>query len=374
MSAPARPSSRVRPDVALFLPFLAGGGAERVMLDLAIAFAEAGVRVELVLASRRGPYLDDVPASVPVVDLRRSRVAASALPLLAYLWRRRPRALLSTLEHANVTALLVRRLAPRMRVVVREANTVSADLRPSGAGARVLLWLMRRAYPSADAVVAVSQGVADEVREQLGVPAERVHVISNPVVTPRVTEGAGEPLTHPWFAPDQPPVVLGVGRLAPQKGFDTLLRAFRIAREQRPCRLVILGEGDQRGALEALAGELGVAEDVALPGFVANPFPYMAQAGAFVLSSAWEGLPNVLIQAMALGTPAVATDCPSGPREILDGGRLGRLVAVGDAAAMAEGIVEALGGERRPPSDAWLARYHRDAVAQRYGRVLGVMP
>jgi glycosyltransferase involved in cell wall biosynthesis len=261
-----------------------------------------------------------------------------------------------------------------MRVVVREANTVSADLRPSGAGARVLLWLMRRAYPSADAVVAVSQGVADEVREQLGVPAERVHVISNPVVTPRVTEGAGEPLTHPWFAPDQPPVVLGVGRLAPQKGFDTLLRAFRIAREQRPCRLVILGEGDQRGALEALAGELGVAEDVALPGFVANPFPYMAQAGAFVLSSAWEGLPNVLIQAMALGTPAVATDCPSGPREILDGGRLGRLVAVGDAAAMAEGIVEALGGERRPPSDAWLARYHRDAVAQRYGRVLGVMP
>ena len=231
---------------------------------------------------------------------------------------------------------------------------------------------MRRLYPGAQRVVAVSEGVARALREGLGVPAERIEVIGNPVVTPRVLAGATHAPTHPWFHDGGPPVVVGVGRLAPQKGFDVLLRAVAQARAARPCRLLILGDGGERAALEALADTLGIRDAVALPGFDADPFPAMAAAGAFVLSSAWEGLPNVLIQAMALGTPVVATDCPSGPAEVTDGGRLGRLVPVGDVAAMADGIVAALGSGRRPMDAAWLARYAPERIASRYEDVLGL--
>jgi glycosyltransferase involved in cell wall biosynthesis len=361
-----------RPDLAVFLPNLDGGGAERVIVDLVTALAAAGHRVELVLATRRGPYLADVPPDVPVVDLGRARVA-SALPALAgYLRRRRPQALLATLEHANVAALIAAWAAPGTRVVVREANTAPQDLAADGGRGRLIGWAMRRLYPRAHRVVAVSEGVARALRDDLGVPAERVVVIGNPVVTPRVLAGARRAPAHPWFGDGGPPVVLGVGRLAPQKGFDVLLRAFASARARRPCRLVLLGEGGERPALEALAASLGVAEAVALPGFDPDPFPSMAAAGAFVLSSAWEGLPNVLIQAMALGTPAVATDCPSGPAEVTDGGRLGRLVAVGDVAAMADAIVAALDDGRRPMSAAWRARYAPAGVAAEYERVLGL--
>lgn len=361
-----------RPDLALFLPSLAGGGAERVIVDLATTLAAAGHRVDLVLARREGPYLADVPDAVQVVDLGTSRVAA-ALPALArYLRRRRPHALLSTLEHANVVALLAARTAPGVRVVVREANTAPLDLGSDGGRGRVVGWLMRRLYPRAHRVVAVSEGVARALRDGLGVPAEKVEVIGNPVVTPRVLAGADRAPAHPWFHDGGPPVVLGVGRLEPQKGFDVLLRAFAAARARHACRLLILGEGGRRAELEALAADLDVADAVALPGFDPDPFPAMAAAGAFVLSSAWEGLPNALIQAMALSTPAVATDCPSGPAEVTDGGRLGWLVPVGDAAALADAIVEALAGGRRPMDVDWRTRYAPEGIAARYERVLGL--
>lgn len=361
-----------RPDVALLLPTLGGGGAERVMVDLAGAFTELGHMVDVVVASRRNAPAVSLPEGVGLVDLGRPRMAAALLPLAGYLRRERPRALLSTLEHANVAALLVRRVAPGMRVVVREANTVGQAMVSEGAISAPLLWAMRRTYPRADAAVAVSAGVALALTVSLGVPRERVALIHNPVITPRLREGAAQPLGHPWFAPGEPPVVLGVGRLAPQKRFDTLLEAFAAARRRVPCRLVILGEGELRGELERQAAELGLADDVDLPGFVDNPFAFMGRAAAFVLSSAFEGLPNALIQALSLGTPAVATDCPSGPDEILDGGRLGSLVAVGDAEAMADAIVAALARPRSEPPAEWFERYRLDTVARRYLQVLGM--
>jgi glycosyltransferase involved in cell wall biosynthesis len=370
MSDPA--SSARRPDVALFLPSLAGGGAERVMLDLAGAFADTGVAVDLVLASPHGSYRAEVPRRVRVVDLHRGRVATSFPLLVGYLRRRRPRSLLSTLEHANVVALLARRFVPDLRVVVREANTIAAERQADVGLGRTMLWWMRRTYPTADGVVAVSEGVAADLVREVGVPYEKVHIIYNPVLTARVWAGAREPIEHPWFAPGEPPVILGVGRLAPQKRFDTLIRAFARARRRVACRLVLLGEGESRDELEALARELGVSDAVALPGFVSNPFAFMARAGAFVLSSSHEGLPNVLIQALALGTPVVSTDCPSGPNEILDGGRWGTLVAVGDVDGMSDAVVQAVGRNRRPPQAEWVERYEPRAVAQQYLHVLGL--
>jgi glycosyltransferase involved in cell wall biosynthesis len=153
---------------------------------------------------------------------------------------------------------------------------------------------------------------------------------------------AEEAPAHPWFSDGGPPVILGVGELSERKDFATLLRAFARLRAGRPCRLVILGEGRRRGELEALAADLGVIADLALPGFVANPYPCMAQAAAFALVSRWEGMPVVLIEALALGTPSVACDCPSGPREVLQGGAVGGLVEVGDDAALAEALAAQL--------------------------------
>lgn len=356
--------------VAVFLPNLAGGGAERVAVDLVNNFAARGEAVDLITAQATGPLLKDVGPGVTLTDLGRKRVAAAFFPLLAHLLRTRPSALLATLEHANVMASWVAAFTPKLRLVLREANTLSRDLSANSLGNRLLLGAMRNAYRRADAIVAVSAGVATDLTTVLGVQKEKIHVVGNPVLTTRVTQGAAVKPEHRFFAPGQPPVVLGVGRLAPQKRFGVLLEAVAAVRESRPCRVLILGDGEEREALERRIVELGLQQDADLPGFSANPFSAMAAAAVFVLSSAWEGLPNVLIQAMSLGTPAVATDCQSGPGEITDQGRLAKLVPVDDVAALAAAIAGSLDAPRRPPPPEWLERYDSDLVVEKYLQIL----
>lgn len=359
--------------IALFLPSLRGGGAERVMVNLARGFAERGLGVDLVLAEAEGPYLTEVPARVRIVDLKASRVLSALPALVRYLRREKPSVMLSTLSHANIVALWARRLAGvQTRLVLREANTVSlsSTKAPSIRG-RLMPFLMRRFYPWADMVVAVSNGVAEDLTRTVGLPAEKVKVVYNPVVTEELFKKAEEPLDHPWFAPGEPPVILGVGRLSEQKDFATLIRAFSLVRKRRPARLVILGEGEQRSSLEALVQELGLEQDVDMPGFMDNPFKYMKRAAVFVLSSRWEGLPNVLIQALAIGTPVVSTDCPSGPAEILEGGRWGKLVAVGDEVSLASAIVERLSSPVSSDGlDSVCGRFGLNSVVSQYLNML----
>jgi glycosyltransferase involved in cell wall biosynthesis len=359
------------PYLALFLPSLEGGGAEHVMMDLARGFVGRGFQVDLVLASAQGAFLTQVPTGVRVIDLKARRTLTALLPLVGYLRRVRPTALLATLDHANLIALIAKALAgTRTRTAIREANIPSRETTRSRKE-RLLLRLMRYLYPRADALIAVSQGVADDLVTTLGLNPSRVQVIYNPVVTDQLLQQAHEPLIHPWFAKGQPPVILGAGRLVLQKDFATLIRAFAGVRRQAHVRLVILGEGELRSELEMLVRELGLEGDVALPGFVDNPFPYMARAAVFVLSSAWEGLPNVLIQAMALGTPVVSTDCPSGPREILKGGEYGKLVAVGDDRALAEAIRVALELPRYNLTTDWVKPFREPFVTTQYLHALG---
>jgi len=330
--------------VALFLPSLRGGGAERVMVNLARGFVERGLHVDLVLAKAEGPYLSEVPTGVRVVDLGARRVLYSLPGLVRYLRREQPQAMLSTLNHANIIALWARKLTRvPTRLVIREANTVSVEVANVPAlKAKLMPYLIKIFYPWADAIVANSRGVAEDLTKLTGLPPDKIKIIYNPVITPKLFAKAEEPLDHPWFRPGEPPVILGVGRLTKQKDFPTLIRAFALVRKERPARLMILGEGEERPKLEALVRELGLEKDVALPGFVDNPYKYMKRAAIFVLSSRWEGLPSVLIEASALGTPVVSTDCPSGPREILEDGRWGKLVPVGNPEALARGIMEAL--------------------------------
>jgi glycosyltransferase involved in cell wall biosynthesis len=354
--------------LALFLPTLDDGGAERVMLQLAASFRARGRDVDLVVGIPGGPLDSQVPASVRRVDLAASRTLRALPRLVAYLHRERPAALLSTLEHSNLVAVWGRALAQgRTRVVLREANVVrpAAGQRPRE---RVQRALMRGFYRRADAIVAVSAGVAESVVRELRIHPERVHTIYNPVVTDALSAQAAAPLDDPWFRPGEPPVVLGVGRLAPQKDFPTLLRAFAAVRARTPARLVVLGEGAERAALERLARELGVAGDVRLPGFDHNPFRWMSRATVFALSSRFEGLPGALIQAMACGCRVLSTDCPGGSREILQGGALCPLVPVGDAAAIAAAIDRLLNDAARTGARAIypLERFTERAAVDQY--------
>lgn len=364
--------------VAIFLSFSGDGGVEHMMVNLAGAMARLGVPVDLVRARAEGGHAARIPEGVRVVDLGARHTWSSLPGLVAYLRRERPAALLAAKDRANRVALRARRLAGvSTRVAVRLGNHLSRSL--EGRSALRRWWRtapMRRAYHRADAVIAVSAGVAADTAAITGLPRAAIHALPNPVVTPELAERARPAPDHPWLAErsaGDPPVLLAVGRLSRQKDFPTLLRAFARLRQGRPARLVILGEGPDRGALEALAAELGIREDVDLPGFAANPYPFLARADLFVLSSAWEGSPNALTEALALGTPAVATDCASGPREILDGGRYGPLVPVGDAEALAAAMADLLA---RPPEAADLragAERYRDAASARaYLEVLGV--
>lgn len=344
--------------LAVFLPSLVGGGAERVTINLVREMARRGVTVDLVLSEAVGPYLAEIPPSVRLVDLGASRMLLSLPALVRYLRRERPTALLTVMSHANVAGLWARRLARvPTRVIVVEQDTLSLVVRETPRRrARVMPYLIGKTYPSADGIIAVSSGVADDLAEVTAIPRSSIAVVYSPVVTPEVAAASRAPANHPWLATGQPPVVMGIGRLAPKKDFPTLLRAFAEVRGKYRARLMILGEGPARGELEALVRELDLEADVALPGFVENPYAYLARANLFVLSSQWEGLPTVLIEAMFCGVPVVATDCPSGPREILRGGRYGTLVPVGDLDALTHAMEAGLSGKIEPaPSESWHA-------------------
>lgn len=337
-------------ELALFLPSLQAGGAEQVMVTLANGLAERGVRVTLLLARCEGSFLSQVSPSVRVVDLRAKRVRASIFGLARYLRRERPAALLSFQTHSNLIAIAARSLA---RVPVRLVVSERSSLTGSGAQAmgfknRLVRFLSRSAYGKADTVAVVAEAMVGEVRRLARLPAEQVVCIPNPIITPAMRTLADEPTDHPFMCPLGPPVIVAVGRLAPEKDFPTLLRAFALLRRELEAKLLILGEGSSRPALEEMVGDLNLEADVDLPGFRPNPFPYLKAASLYVLSSKFEGLPGALIQAMAVGTPVVSTDCHTGPSEILEHGRWGKLVPVGDVEALAAAMVETLSSGLSP--------------------------
>jgi glycosyltransferase involved in cell wall biosynthesis len=354
--------------LAIFLPSLSGGGAERAMLNLAHGLAEYGCAVDLVLVQARGPYLSEVQDSVRIMDLKASRVLTSLPALARYLRREQPAALVSSLDFASVVALWARRLAGiPTQVLINEQNTISISAHNSvRRRERMVPRLAKRFYPWADHVTGNSQGVADDLSQVTGLPRERIRVLYNPVVTPELREKAQASLNHSWFEAGQPPVVLAVGRLTQQKDFPTLIRAFAQVHRVRPTRLLILGEGPDRPALEALANQLGLDGDVAMPGFVENPYAYMRRASLYVLPSRWEGLPTVLIEALYCGPPVIATDCPSGPREILAGGQHGLLVPVGDVTALTKAIESGLAGQIPLPTDESWHPYSLEVVVDQY--------
>ncbi|BAS59102.1 group 1 glycosyl transferase [Leptolyngbya boryana NIES-2135] len=365
---------RVKPDVAIFLRGLYGGGAEKAMLNLARGFIDRGLQVDLVLARAAGVYLEQVQPEIRVVDLKAEWMPSSLPKLTRYLQQTHPTTMLAALHYPCEIALWAKRLARvSTRIIVSEHNHLSLEAqRIPQRSVQFTPTAARLFYPWADGIVAVSQGVADDLAEITRLNRDRIQVVYNPIVLPELFTQAQEPVTHPWFKPDQPPVVLAVGRLYPQKDFSTLIHAFAQVRRIRPARLVILGDGPERERLTTLVEELGLTEDVALLGFVQNPYAYMAKAAVFVLSSAWEGLGNVLVEALAVGTPVVSTNCESGPAEILAQGKYGVLTPVGDDSAIASAIIQTLSSPARQVDPQWLKQFTLETCTQQYLDVLGI--
>lgn len=360
--------------LALFSPSLEGGGAERVMVTLANGFAERGIRVSLILAKCEGPFLSQVSSSVRIVDLDAKRVRASVFGLARYLRQERPTALLSFQTHTNLIAICARMLArvPFRLVVSERVSLAGLASHPLGTTDRMLRKLIGIAYRLADAVTVVSEAMVAELKKVTRLGDDRIHFVPNPVVTPDVRRLASETPVHRFAAEPGPPLILAAGRLTPQKDYPTLLRAFAHLRQNTRARLLILGEGPCRPELEALVEQLGLAADVDLPGFRPNPFPYMKAASLYVLCSRFEGLPGALIQAMSVGTAVVSTDCPTGPAEILEQGRWGKLVPVGDAAALAAAMRQALEDDAPPDVRRRAAYYSSDNSVSAYLDVLGL--
>lgn len=347
------------------------------MVTLANAIAARGFQVDLVLAAAKGPYLKRVVPEVRVVDLKAGRVINALLPLARYLRRERPVAMLSAMSHANVVALLARKLARiPLRTVVSERGFISGEHAIANNVLAIFNYnLVRLLYPGADGVCAVSKAASNDLATFAGLPSEYVQTIYNPFDFASIKQRAAEPLNHAWFQGDQPPVALAIGRLNEAKNFSVLINAFARLRQRRAVRLIILGEGELRSALEAQVAQLGLNEDmVQLPGFVANPYAWLARCSLFVLSSRREGLPGALIEAMTCGVPVVSTNCLSGPDEILEGGRWGKLVPVGDVDALARAMAETLDmpAALRPDVRLRAADFEQERAVDAYLRILGM--
>jgi glycosyltransferase involved in cell wall biosynthesis len=347
------------------------GGVGVVYIRLAEEFLRRGIAVDILTYAKARDA--ELPAPEGTNLLRAAGPEGlSGLVLMArYLHRYRPQAMILHRRKTLALALTARRLTRSSvqlyavmhnLIISPETRNPKRKLRKEG-----------RLLGQMDGIGAVSACLADETASVYGLARDRIDVLPNPVVTDELLAKAQAKPDHPWLAPDSVPLILGAGRLDAQKDFATLIKAFARVREDRPCRLLIAGDGPQRSALETLVNDLALRNDILLPGHLADLPAWMRQAALFVLSSAWEGFGNVLVEAMAIGTPVVSTDCRCGPRQILQNGRWGPLVQVGDDTALARAMVATL--DEPPRSESLYeatARYSATASAKAYLGALGL--
>ena len=356
--------------LSILAPFKSWGGIERKMLVLCREFLAQGIQVEVILArGGKVPYPEQFPNEVNVVDLKSGSKLDTIIKLGKHLRRAKPDVLLTAKDHAVKAAVLASRLSRTYIPVFHKAtNTLSVTLRRP-----LKRYFSRLLYSWTNKIIANSSGVKDDLVTNFRMNPDDIVVIFNPVLTTDIPQRIDKEPEHIWLAKKDVPVILGVGRLTTSKDFITLVEAFGQVRKYRLCRLMILGEGPERTHIESKAKELGLQDDVALPGYIEDPLPWMSHSNVFVLSSRYEGLSNVLIEAIAAGSPVISTNCPSGSAEILQNGRLGPLVPVGDAKAMADAIDSVLSN---PPAPKLLRegldRFRSDLVAKQYLQVMGL--
>lgn len=339
-----------KPKLAFYLPSLNGGGAERVNVNLVNELGKIGYSVDLVLAKYEGVYKSKLSPLVNVVDLKSSGVLNSFFRYVAYLRNEKPDVVISSLNYANIVTIVACRFTfNKIKTIVCEHTTFTESIARCGIIYRSVIGaLVKFLYKKSDAIVAVSDGVSDDLSRYTGIGNDKIFRIYNPVISAEISNV--DDLTHlgELKINFDIPTVISVGRLSRAKDYETLIRAFDLLTKKIDCQLLILGEGELRNELESLAISLGISEKVIMPGFVSNPYALMRKSSVFVLSSAWEGLPTVLIEAMACGCPIVSTNCKSGPDEILENGKWGMLVPVGDYISLCDAIFDTMECTNRP--------------------------
>jgi glycosyltransferase involved in cell wall biosynthesis len=365
-----------KPRIALFLATSGHSGVDKIARNLVPALVRRGYQVDILKIQGHGPHLEELPPGARIIDLGTSHVYSAIPAIVRYLKRERPAVLLADKYRVIHTAYFAKVFAGvPTRLFFSMGATISIDLAGRSAFER---WYQRQFikhfYPRADKVIVTSKGVADDMAAYAGIARSCIEVIPCPVIAAELLLTQPERPDHPWFQAGEPPVILGVGELSKRKDFATLIRAFARVRATRSCRLVILGRGRQHDHLIALAGELGVGDDVDLAGFHPNPYAFMAHAALFAFTSQHEGLGFVVIEALAVGTPVVSTDCPSGPREILQDGKYGELVPVGAVDALAGAIAKTLDAPPRDPDFLRQAAlpYEIERSTDAYLRVFGL--
>lgn len=336
--------------VAIYIDSLQGYGADKVLLKIAEGLAEIDIEVDLVTAKKVGKIGSKINPKINLTDFDSSRfnVIKNVVYLTKYLIDKKPAILFSSIHFNNITSacaiVLARFLGVKSKLVVRQANSLEFQLKGYPFPIGTLMYpLIRMAYKKADLIICPSKGLLSDLTKFMKVEESKIKLVYNPTVTADIFVKAQQEINHRWFKQKSCPVILAAGRLKPQKDFKTLINAFaRVKRNFRDAKLVILGEGTQRQELESLAIKLGIQEDVDLIGFQENPYAFIAKADVFVLSSIYEGLPNILIEALALKTKIVATNCPSGPAEILKFGKYGSLLPIDSPFLLEAAITEAL--------------------------------
>ncbi len=353
--------------IALLVSDFEDGGVERNFTSLAAGLAALGSEVHFMVGNPGHAYLKELTQDVRIIP-----VAGDPTHLLRiYLPQQQPAILLTGKLSDDIASLAVKRLLGLETRIVAAVGTLLSG-RFAAHRWNFIKTLretqqIRLTYGQLDGITALTEHVARDLRDYFRIRGVPIGVLNNPIIPPNIATLAAAPCDHPWLASGQPPVVIAVGGLRKVKDFPTLLRAFARLREVREVRLLILGEGKERRRLEHLAERLGIADQVDLPGFVANPYPFMARCRALALSSVREGLGNVLVEAMALGTPVVATDCTEGIRVLLQDGEIGGLVPVGDDQALARALQVALDGRPDPEMLGRITRpFGREAASRAY--------
>lgn len=333
---------------------------------LANGLAGRGEKVDMILLQKKGAFVQQLNPSIRVFDLNTRSAYTCLAKLVKVLRREKPDVLISALDLTSLMSLLARRMAGFPGQMIIQLHSMPSLVRRSAFKKRVERLLLSVFYPKAEHLVAVSQAVAVDFCRYTRIAVERVEVIYNPILLPELDHLRSQTVDQTWFQTGQLPVILAVGRLALEKNQQELLHAFKIVHNQRPTRLMILGEGQERQALENLAAELGLGEDFILPGASNNPYAYLSKAAAMVLPSLYEGLPTVLVEAMACGCPVIASNCPGGSAEILDGGKYGHLYPSGNVDALAQAILAVLDDDKRLPPAEWLDQFRLETAVQRY--------
>ncbi len=329
-------------DIAVFMPSFGSGGAERMTINLCRGLSEANKKVDLVVRSGDIPFKQMLNRHIRIVRLKGNKKNIVS-QLINYLRENTPKVLLSTKGGDREAIEAKYKGNMDVKVVLRHGTTFSKRDKDRFFLKRIILrYKLKRTLPKADLIIAVSNGVAEDIIRLTNIQEKKVKILPNPTIVPEIFELAKQEVDHPWFREKKYPIILGAGGFRRAKDFPTLIKAFGIVRSHLQARLVILGDGRQRTKVEDLIKGLGLSNEVWLPGFRENPYSFMRSADLFVLSSIWEGSPNVLIESMALGTPVVSTDCPSGPREILANGKYGKLVPMQCPKEMATAILHSL--------------------------------